>query len=184
MEIPTPGEIRAKREKLGLRQTEVARRAGLSQSMIARIEAGSVDPRVSTLKKILDVLATAERSSITAADIMHTPVWSVGPDDPLSKAITLMDEKEISQIPVIEDGIPVGCISESVIVDVMERGDYARKKELKIRDCMDAAFPTVPPSTPLDAVVSLLHKHHAVIVQEVGVVKGVITKHDLLHLLI
>ena len=27
-----------------VRQTEIARRAGISQSMVARIEAGSVDP--------------------------------------------------------------------------------------------------------------------------------------------
>jgi len=184
MRIPTPEEIRTKREMLGLRQTEVARRAGLSQSMIARIEAGSVDPRVSTLSKILDVLVTAERSCITAVDVMHAPVWSVRPDDPLEKAISIMEDREVSQIPVIDDGMPVGCISESAIIDVMERGTMRKKGESQVKEYMEAGFPTVPPQTPLDTVVSLLHQHHAVMVQECGVVKGVITKHDLLHLLL
>ena len=55
MHIPTPSEIRAKREMLDLTQSELARKAGVSQSMIARIEAGSVDPRVGTLDKIIKV---------------------------------------------------------------------------------------------------------------------------------
>lgn len=46
MEIPTPAELREKRIRMGLKQADVARMAGISQSMVARIEAGSVDPRV------------------------------------------------------------------------------------------------------------------------------------------
>ena len=41
----TPEELRTRREALGLKQTELAQRAGISQSMVARIEAGNVDPR-------------------------------------------------------------------------------------------------------------------------------------------
>ena len=53
MHIPTPEELRARREALGMKQTELARRAGISQSMVARIEAGNVDPRIRTLSKII-----------------------------------------------------------------------------------------------------------------------------------
>ena len=70
MEIPTPAELREKRIRMGLKQADVARMAGISQSMVARIESGSVDPRVSTLTKIVEVLQAAERSTITAADVM------------------------------------------------------------------------------------------------------------------
>jgi predicted transcriptional regulator len=51
MEIPPPAELRAKRSQMGLKQADVARMAGISQSMVARSEAGSVDPRVSTLQR-------------------------------------------------------------------------------------------------------------------------------------
>ena len=77
MHIPTPDELKARRENLGIRQTELALRAGISQSMVARIEAGSVDPRTSTLRKIVHVLNTAEKSRMTAAHVMHTPVFSI-----------------------------------------------------------------------------------------------------------
>jgi len=65
-----------------LKQADVARMAGISQSMVARIESGSVDPRVSTLAKIVEVLQAAERSAITAADVMTSPVLFVVPGDP------------------------------------------------------------------------------------------------------
>ncbi|MHA1431033.1 MAG: helix-turn-helix domain-containing protein, partial [Candidatus Freyarchaeota archaeon] len=52
--LPTPEDIKRLRKKVGLTQTELAEKAGVSQSLIARIESGSVDPRLSTLQRILN----------------------------------------------------------------------------------------------------------------------------------
>lgn len=41
------------RRGAGLSQREVARRAGVPQSTVARIERGDIDPRASTLNKLL-----------------------------------------------------------------------------------------------------------------------------------
>ena len=102
MNIPTPEELRARRETLGMRQTEIAKRAGISQSMVARIEAGSVDPRVSTLNKIISVFNRTEPKKITAAQIMHAPVLSVQPQESISLAVEIFEKNNISQLPVIE----------------------------------------------------------------------------------
>lgn len=48
--------IKDLREKRGLTQRGLAKRAHTSQSAIARIEAGTIDPRVSTLDRILNTL--------------------------------------------------------------------------------------------------------------------------------
>src|SRR5687768_14596043 len=48
--------LRDARRAAGLRQKEVARRAGLSRMTVQRIEAGSIDPRLSTLVLIARVL--------------------------------------------------------------------------------------------------------------------------------
>ena len=201
MNIPTPAELRAKREVLGLKQVEVAKLAGISQSMVARIEAGSVDPRTSTLSKIIDVLNAAERSTASAADVMHTPVYSVSPGDPLLKAIGIMEEMGISQIPVIEDHVPVGCISESAIIAAMEESGVQKPHitsvkditsdqrldgscKFSICDIMEPGFPTVPPNTSISTLVHILRENHAVIVLNRGKVEGVITKHDLIHLIL
>ncbi len=48
--------IRAWREHLGLTQTEVAERLGVSQPSYSRMEAKSANPRVATLKRIAAAL--------------------------------------------------------------------------------------------------------------------------------
>lgn len=184
MHIPTPGEIRDKRIKLGLTQTDVAMRSNLSQSMVARIEAGTVDPRVSTLKKIVGVLMDAERSMITAGDLMHCPVMCVNSEKTLSSTIEIMEKYDISQIPVIDNGIPVGCISESAIINAMEEGRIMKTRDHPVSDFMEEGFPTVPPSTDIETIVHMLHSNHAVLVLDKGKVAGVITKHDLMSMIV
>ncbi|MDD4254379.1 MAG: CBS domain-containing protein [Methanofollis sp.] len=183
MYIPTPAELRAKRIMLGLRQADVARKAGISQSMVARIESGTVDPRVSTLRKIVQVLKVAENPSITAGTVMHAPVHAVTPDDAITTAVAIMEEEDVSQLPVIENGFPIGCVSESAIVNTIEQIGIARAHTRKVKDFMESSFPTVPPDADVETVVHLLQQHHAVLVLGGGKVQGVITKHDLITLI-
>lgn len=56
MELPTGQEIREARNSLGLTQAEVARRAGVSQPLIARIEGGEIDITLDTLHSIVAAL--------------------------------------------------------------------------------------------------------------------------------
>ncbi len=184
MHIPTPEELRSRREVLGIRQKELADKAGISQSMVARIEAGNVDPRVSTLSKIVHVLNSAVRPRVSAAQVMHMPVLSVSPADRITKAVDIMDHNNISQIPVIEDGVPVGCISESAIVNAIEEQALHRGHTDLVKNFMESGFPTVPPDMDVETVVRILQHNHAVLVLESGKVRGVITKHDLISLIV
>jgi len=184
MHIPTPEELRSRREALGMRQTELAKQAGISQSMVARIEAGNVDPRVSTLNKILIVLNSAEPKKMRAAQIMHSPVISVQPQDVISRAVDIFEKNNISQLPVIERGIAVGCISESVIVKAIEQQRLHRTHLFFVKDFMETGFPTVPPDMDVETVINILQQNHAVLVVEGRAVKGVITKHDLISLIV
>jgi predicted transcriptional regulator len=183
MHIPTPEELKARREFLGIRQTQLATMAGISQSMVARIEAGSVDPRASTLTKIVHALNSAVPRRLSAADVMHTPVTSVGPKDSILRAVAIMEENNFSQIPVIEEGLPLGCISESAIVTVIEEQGLHRSNHFPVKNFMESGFPTVPPDMGMETVIKILQHHHAVMVIEGGHVRGVITKHDLISLI-
>ncbi|HUU74932.1 MAG TPA: CBS domain-containing protein [Methanoregulaceae archaeon] len=183
MHIPTPEELKARREFLGIKQTELAQKAGISQSMVARIEGGNVDPRVGTLNKMVQVLNATVRPKVTAAHVMNTPVLSLHPSDSITSAVEIMDKDNISQIPVIEDGVPVGCISETAIVNAIEQQGQPRTHSL-VRHYMESSFPTVSPDTDIETVVRILQNHHAVLVIESGKVKGVITKHDLISLIV
>ncbi|MDD1661802.1 MAG: CBS domain-containing protein [Methanomicrobiales archaeon] len=182
MHIPTSDEIRSRRMMLGLTQTDLARKAGISQSMIARIESGSVDPRVSTLRRIVAVLSQKDEPLYRARDVMHTPVYTVGPSDPVSRAVEIMEKNDISQVPVVERGVPIGCISETAIVSALEEGGMHGSGSRPVRDFMEPGFPTVPLEADVRDIVHLLRENHAVLVVEGGRVAGVITKHDLIPL--
>jgi len=184
MHIPTPEELRSRRETLGMKQTELAKRAGISQSMVARIEAGNVDPRVSTLTKIIVVLNSSEPRKIHASQIMHTPVLSVQPEDAISRAVDIIEKNNISQLPVIERGVPVGCISESVIVKAIEQQRLHKTHQFSVREFMETGFPTVPPDMDVETVINILQQNHAVLVVDGRIVRGVITKHDLISLIV
>ncbi len=49
-------ELAARREKLGLSQTLVAARMGTSQSAVARLEAGEIDAKFSTVERFAAAL--------------------------------------------------------------------------------------------------------------------------------
>ena len=183
MHIPTPEELKKRRETLGMKQTELAKRAGISQSMVARIEGGNVDPRVSTLAKIIVVLNNAEPRKIKAAQIMHTPVLSVQPQDTITRAVEIFEKNNISQLPVIENGVPVGCISETVIVKAIEQQRLHRNQQFVVQDFMEPGFPTVPPDMDVGTVIDILQQNHGVLVVDGRMVTGVITKHDLISLI-
>lgn len=184
MHIPTGEEIRSARRRIRMTQADLARRAGISQSMVARIEQGSVDPRASTITRIVDVITAAGRPAVTAGSLMHSPVEGVSPDDSILSAVEKMDRMAFSQLPVLRDGIPVGCISESAILSAFAEQRHQKGHHLTVRDYMESGFPTVPPEIEIETVVGILEQHHAVLVVKEGRVEGVITKHDLISLIV
>lgn len=181
--IPTGEDLRRWRQRLGLTQAEVARRAGVSQPLIARIEKGSVDPRLSTLRAVMDALAGAERGAVRLKDVMSTPVISVKATDPVSAAIEVMRKHGFSQLPVVHKGAPVGAINERAIVHWLHTAKDPRALDaLPVRDVMGPGFPTVAPESAVDQVFGLLEEHNAVLVMERGRLIGLVARSNLLGL--
>lgn len=177
--IPSSDEIRRMRLAVGLTQKELAKLAGVSQSLIARIEKGSVNPRMNTLKKILDAINKTSRTNEVVEKIMTTPVISVYVDTPLSNVIDLMDARGISQVPVLDmSNRIVGMIYESTLVKVLRT-----KKDLKkliALDVIEPPPPQIPKETPISLVESLLLIYPAILVVDKDGVKGIVTKIDLI----
>jgi len=177
MELPTPEDLRERRNELELTQSDLADRADVSQPLIARIEGGDVDPRLSTLRRIVNALQEAEGSLLRASDLMHSPVVSVEPDASVREATALMDEKSYSQVPVIRDGTPLGLIGTSEIRQ--QSDDDANVGEFPVADVMHEAVSTVEPKTTIDAVDAALDHNDAVLVVEGGETIGIITEADI-----
>ena len=176
MELPTPQDLRTRRNDLELTQSDLADRAGVSQPLIARIEGGDVDPRLSTLRRIVNALDEAAGGVVRAADLMHESVVSVSPNDTVHDAVQAMTDASYSQLPVIQDGVPVGSISDSDVVHARERDEDVG--DLPVRDVMSESFPTVGKSATLDEISSLLDHYKAVMVTDAGSTVGIITEAD------
>ncbi|MDQ1275179.1 MAG: hypothetical protein QG610_752 [Euryarchaeota archaeon] len=184
MQLPTPEDLKKRRNELGLTQSDLAKRAGVSQPLIARIESGDVDPRLSTVRKILDAFEGAEKErQIIIRDLMHSPVLHVSPEDSVEEVVNLMHVHGFSQIPVLDKGIPIGSVSEDTIVRLMGENKKKSISQLKVSGIMGESFPTVSPGISISVVSHILEGNPAVLVVEKGTVVGVVTKHDVMKLL-
>jgi predicted transcriptional regulator len=169
-------EIKQIRKKFGLTQSDLAKMSGVSQSLIAKIEAGRIDPTFSNAQKIFTALSDmGKKHEINAGQLMTPKTISVKPSDEIKDAIKKMKNNNISQMPVIEEHKSIGIISESIVLEAM-----LNNKGKKVEDIMGDAPPIVSKKTTGSVVSHLLKVIPMVIVSEGGKLVGVITKADLL----
>lgn len=180
--LPSLEEILRKRKESGLTQSKLAALAGVSQSIIAKIESGSVDPSYSVVRKLFHALdqvgATPSRK---VSETMSRPVVSVSRTQFVREAVELMRRKGYSQMPVFDGGRCVGSISEKTILDRAARGEALDSLlERRVRDIMDSPFPAVNDDTPLEFVLGLLQGNYGVLVTRGESIVGILTKSDIL----
>ncbi len=173
-----PREIRRIRKELGITQEELARRAGVTQAYIAKLEAGKVDPRLSTFNRILQALLERKQAQLKAKDVMSSPVISVKPYETVESVIRIMNEHNISQIPVITGSKVVGSITERTLV--RQSLEYDNIYDHKVMELMDEPFPIVNEDEDVEVVKYMLEEHPAVLVQDKeGKTVGIITRVDI-----
>jgi predicted transcriptional regulator len=174
--IVTKSKLKRLRNEAGLTQRELAKLAGVSQAHIAKIERGRVDPRLSTVNKILRVLTTGKGKK--CGNIMTDKVISAKSDDEILKVSKLMMRHAISQVPVMRDGKCIGTVTEESII----RNLSSTIAEEPVRKVMQPQLPGVPEDTDISLVKPLLEDHPGVLVIRRGEVVGIITRSDLLKI--
>lgn len=184
--LPSLDEIAKKRKMLGLTQKQLARMAGVSQSFIAKIESGKIDPSYNKVKAIFDVLEKMEtKVNHTAKKIFHKGVVGVQKNETIGKAISLMMKHGYSQLPVFDGEQVVGCISEKTILNQVTVGkELSQLSQRLVEEIMEEAPPRIDENAPLPLVSSLLHVYPAVLVTKKGKVIGIITKADLFKVIV
>jgi len=162
---------------MGLTQTELAKKANVSQSLIAKIESGKIDPTFTKTKKIFETLSDLEKKEeVKAEEVMKKNIISIAPKDNIKNSIQKMKKYNISQMPVIEDNKAVGLISESILLDAL-----MEEKGKKVKEIMEDTPPIVSKNSSIKVISSLLHHYPMVLVAESGKLVGLITKSDLLE---
>jgi len=175
--VVTSSTLKKLRIEAGLTQRQLAELVGVSQAHIAKIEKGSVDPRLSTVNRILHVLTEGEGKK--CGDVMTKEVIFAKPDDKILKISELMVKHAISQLPIIEDGKIVGTVTEENIV----RNLSSTIADEKVENIMQPPLPSVPEDTNLNMIRPLLEDHLGVLVVRRGEVVGILTRADLLKII-
>jgi predicted transcriptional regulator len=169
--------LKALRRSAGLTQRKLARQAGVSQSLIAKVEAGRVDPSYSNVLKLEQALtAASQQQELTAQDIMTRRFISAAPAMHGSEIAGLLARHAISQVPVIDRGRAVGLITES---DLLRAGQQMGRKTA--RELMLDPPPIVPADTRLSVLTALLLQHPLILVAKKGSLAGVVTKADIVR---
>jgi predicted transcriptional regulator len=183
--FPTLEDIAKRRRQLGLKQSELAKAAGVSQSLIAKLEARTIDSSYTKVKTIFDVLERLEFKTKAQADkVLHKNVVTVQKSEPISKVVKIMQEYGYSQIPVFDGKHSVGSISEKTILrQILAGKDLEEISKLPTQEIMEEAFPQINEDAPLALISSLLQTYSGVLVVKKGEVLGIITKADLLRII-
>ena len=161
---------------LGLTQCEFSKKAGVSQSLIAKIESGKVDPTYSKVKQIeeaLNLLSSKKEPHID--NVMTKKIITAKQTDKAIEIIRLMSSKNVSQIPIVDGNNVVGLVSESSALE-----NFEKIKNSLAQDIMSEAPPIISSDTRIAVVSDLLKHYPIVLVKKKGVLIGVITKSDLL----
>ena len=182
--LPELADIARKRRTLGLTQAELAKRTGLSRSLIAKVETARMMPSYEKAKIIFDELDAVEKKAgtslkaITLGQICSKQVEYAEADETIGEVWKRMELKAFSQLPVRRDGRIIGSVTEKAINKALREGNPAGKANLKLSRIMEEAFPMLPAETPIATVIGLLQHYQAVLVQEGGEVTGIATNTD------
>jgi len=174
--ILTGAMLKKLRLEAGLTQRKLAELVGVSQAHIAKIEGERVDPRLSTVNRILRVLTEGEGKK--CRDIMTREVIFARPNDKVRKVSDLMVKYAVSQLPVIEDGRVIGTVTEENII----RNLSSTIADEVVERVMQPPLPSVPEETSVSMIRPLLEDHPGVLVMSKGEIAGIITRSDLLKI--
>jgi cystathionine beta-synthase len=125
--------------------------------------------------------------TLTAADVIRVKrqngkrrdLIKVGPNRTVFQALQTMQQQDISQLPVFEDGRSIGSLFEDKILNLALEGKDLRK--LIVREVMGPPLPQVSANAPVERVTHLLsHESPAVFVEIESGELEVLTKFDLM----
>lgn len=180
--FPELAYVKIKRQKLGIKQKELARLAKVSQSLIAKLESGNIIPSYDIVRRIFQVLDSHEhQSERKCSDIMSKKIFFANSNSSVKKAIDIMKNHSISQLPVIKQGRVIGSISELTIYNKIAEGRSKNNIEsMNVGEIMAEPFPIVRADYPVSSVISLLKSSEAVLLTQENKLAGIITKVDLI----
>jgi predicted transcriptional regulator len=153
------------------------------------MERRGTNPSYNSVKLVFGALERTEqqglksRGSAPILALMNKRILSVRTDERVKRAIQVMRESDVSQLPVFSGEGLVGSVSEGTIFDLLQKGLTLEKvSEMRVEKIMGSPFPVVPATAGTESVKSFLDEFPAVLICAPGSGKivGIATKADLL----
>ncbi|HEX8775394.1 MAG TPA: pyridoxal-phosphate dependent enzyme [Pyrinomonadaceae bacterium] len=126
-----------------------------------------------------------EPQKITAGLIKETKgqnsppaLITANPSDRVSDALARMNEYDLTQLPVLEEGRSVGSLRENRVL-----GKVLGNRELldsPVSEVMETGFPVLDVDASSAEVIRQLQASPAVLIEEYGRITGILTRHDVL----
>jgi len=131
----------------------------------------------------------------TVSSLMTSEVITLSPNDKLQAAKDVFESHSIHHIPVMDNGQLVGMLSKTDFLYFMPQIDpesnekyrtSIRLKNYTIEEAMMKGIIAVRPDATLKAALEIFSENlfHALPVVENGVLKGILTTHDILFRLL
>jgi predicted transcriptional regulator len=197
-QLPELSKIREIRKKLNMSQRELASKAGVSQSLIAKIESNSIDPSFNKVRQIFDAFEEEIRrqkvegkelgEQLTVYDLSTKGVISVSPGQTVGEVVDRMMKGRFTQLPVMEGDRVVGAITDDRIrgytIDETRSGSktYDEVMETPVSEVMEPPFSILNDDTSIELASLHLQREEAVLVSRKGVIVGILTSADFLDL--
>jgi cystathionine beta-synthase len=105
---------------------------------------------------------------------------SITPDTLIGEALKLMNERGLSQLPVLEEGKAVGSVRESRLMAKLL--DDRQLLNEPVRSVMDEPFPVVNEDVAVERAMRYLKDSPAILVEEYGRIIGIVTRHDVIDI--
>jgi cystathionine beta-synthase len=125
-----------------------------------------------------------EKPAHSVGDLIQTrgprKLVTIAPEATVAQAIDLMQSANISQLPVLQEGKPVGAIQEVTLARVLH--DFGDPAKVSVGEVMARPLPTLDVSVHLDeAYRLLLSGNTGVLATENGKVVDIVTRIDLVQ---
>jgi len=117
--------------------------------------------------------------SLTARDVMQTPVVTVSPTAQLGEAARLIDERDIGSVVVVEDERPVGIVTDA---DVVHRFVAESSPDTPVRDVMQTPLVTTTVDASIDELAARIREERVKklpVCDDEGCLAGIVTAVDL-----
>ena len=183
--VPDLKEIRRRRERLGISQHKLAKDLRISQSTVAKIESGRINPTYKLVERIFSHLSSLHSVGMgTAGEVASKPVLAVREGTSVAEAVRTLQKHGFKQLPVLNGNHNLGSLSErSISRRILE----TKRPELLLRKpvgtVMEEALPTVSEDVAVEVIIPLLQQTQAVLTAKKGRITGIVTNADLLKLI-